>query len=95
MMEWIKSSYSTGGACVQKGTWIKSSYSADGADCVQKGTWIKSSYSADTANCVEMGECLCHGVPIRDSKDPDGPILLFSKESWADFIGAIKDGQFD
>lgn len=81
MIEWTTSSYSTGnGACVQKGKWTKSSYSAD---------------SADSADSVETSERLCHGVPIRDSKDPDGSVLLFSHESWAEFLQAIKGGQFN
>lgn len=73
-------------------TWQKSSYSANG-NCVQR--FRKSSYSADTANCVEQGTCRCDGVPIRDSKDPDGPVLVFTDEAWAGFLTAIKQGQFD
>lgn len=72
--------------------WIKSS-SADGGTCVER--FRKSSRSADTANCVEVGACWCHGVPIRDSKDPDGPVLLFTKDAWAQFLAGVKQGQFD
>lgn len=72
--------------------WIKSSYSAYG-DCVEK--WQKSSYSGDTANCVEQGDCRCDGVPIRDSKDPSGPVLVFTETAWSEFLTAIKQGQFD
>lgn len=58
-------------------------------------TWMKSSYSADSADCVEMGDCRCDGVPVRDSKDPDGPVLLFDDTAWSEFLTAIKQGQFD
>ncbi|MGP4002969.1 DUF397 domain-containing protein [Streptomyces sp. 8N706] len=29
-------------------------------------------------------------VPVRDSKDPDGPALVFPAASWATFIGELK-----
>lgn len=74
--------------------WITSSHSAGNGACVQMG-FRKSSYSEGTANCVEMGTCLCHGVPVRDSKDPDGPVLLFTQQGWETFIQGVKDGQFD
>lgn len=74
-------------------TWQKSSYSTGNGACVQR--YRKSSYSADTADCVEVGGCWCHGVPIRDSKDPEGPVLLFTREAWTNFTNAVKQGQFD
>ena len=33
-------------------------------------------------------------VPVRDSKDPDGPVLTFSADAFSAFIAGIKDGQF-
>ena len=33
-------------------------------------------------------------VALRDSKDPDGPILTFTKEEWAAFTAGIRDGDF-
>lgn len=74
--------------------WITSSYSAGNGACVQMG-WEKSSYSADTAACVEVGTCSRHGVLIRDSKNPDGPVLLFTKEVWATFIAGVKANEFN
>lgn len=32
-------------------------------------------------------------VPVRDSKDPDGPALVFPAASWTAFIAEVKDGQ--
>jgi hypothetical protein len=54
--------------------------------------WAKSSYSGDSANCVEWR----HGaaaVDVRDSKDPAGPHLTVSPDSWRAFIDAIKAGE--
>ena len=52
-----------------------------------------SARCADGA-CVEVTE---DGgtVMMRDSKDPTGPVLTFSRESWKRFIRAAKDGEFD
>ncbi|MEV0193842.1 DUF397 domain-containing protein [Kitasatospora purpeofusca] len=31
-------------------------------------------------------------VPVRDSKDPSGPVLLFPAASWQSFVSALRDG---
>lgn len=46
--------------------------------------WRKSSRSGDQGACVEMAP-VGPGVAVRDSKDPDGPVLLFSPAAWAAF----------
>ncbi|MFG2602067.1 DUF397 domain-containing protein [Streptomyces sp. NPDC048514] len=56
--------------------------------------WLRSSYSTGANNCVETGRP--HAGPsagllaVRDSKDPAGPALLFSPESWAGFVTALR-----
>ncbi|GAA0901935.1 MULTISPECIES: DUF397 domain-containing protein [Streptomyces violaceusniger group] len=53
--------------------------------------WCKSSYSnGDGGECVEVADNLPGLVPVRDSKDPDGPALLFPTESWGVFIASLK-----
>ncbi|MFJ9520851.1 DUF397 domain-containing protein [Kitasatospora sp. NPDC101801] len=51
--------------------------------------WQKSSYSnTDGGNCVEpaLNFAASHGlVPVRDSKDPNGPALVFTADQWAAF----------
>lgn len=32
-------------------------------------------------------------VHVRDSKDPEGPILKFDQQAWAGFIQAVKDSR--
>jgi hypothetical protein len=57
--------------------------------------WRKSSYSnGDGGNCVEVADYLPGFVPVRDSKDPSGPVLVFPAAAWAAFIGAVKEGEF-
>lgn len=56
--------------------------------------WRKSSYSNATGgDCVEVGHGLPDLVPVRDSKDPDGPALVFPRASWTAFVTAVKHGE--
>jgi hypothetical protein len=34
-------------------------------------------------------------VAVRDSKDPDGPALIFTPDEWHAFAAGMKDGEFD
>jgi hypothetical protein len=55
--------------------------------------WRKSSYSnQEGGNCVEVAYGFPGVVPVRDSKDPHGPALVFPAASWAAFIGELKAG---
>ncbi|HEV2639424.1 MAG TPA: DUF397 domain-containing protein [Actinocrinis sp.] len=59
-------------------------------------TWRKSSRSNTSGgNCVEIAELVDGGRAVRDSKDPNGPALMFTAAEWAAFIGGVKDGEFD
>ncbi|MGW2916905.1 DUF397 domain-containing protein [Streptomyces angustmyceticus] len=56
--------------------------------------WRKSSYSnGGDANCVEVSDGFPGAVPVRDSKNPTGGVLLFPADAWAAFIGSVKDGR--
>ncbi|MGW0589433.1 DUF397 domain-containing protein [Streptosporangium sp. NPDC002607] len=57
--------------------------------------WRKSSKSAQQDNCVEVAAFPGGGRAIRDSKDPNGPMLRFASSEWQSFIGGIKSGVFD
>ena len=48
--------------------------------------------SCGNATCVEVAE-LNGRVLVRDSKDPDGPMLSFDRAEWAAFTDAIKAGK--
>ncbi|MGW6564343.1 DUF397 domain-containing protein [Streptomyces sp. NPDC054975] len=73
--------------------WFKSSYSgASGGDCVEVATWRKSSYSGgDGGNCLEVSDDHPGIVPVRDSKNPDGPKLAFRTAAWARFIEGVAE----
>ena len=58
--------------------------------------WRKSSYSnQDGGNCVEVADSFTGVVPVRDSKDPDGPALVFPAAAWAAFVAGVRARQFD
>ncbi|RPF31724.1 DUF397 domain-containing protein [Streptomyces sp. TLI_185] len=56
--------------------------------------WLRSSYSTGANNCVETARPRSGPwaglLAVRDSKDPAGPALLLSPESWTDFTAAYK-----
>ncbi|MFJ1600117.1 DUF397 domain-containing protein [Streptomyces sp. NPDC088261] len=49
--------------------------------------WRKSSYSSDNGgNCLEIATNLPGIVPVRDSKDPEGPALMLTPAAWNAFV---------
>ncbi|MFI0940535.1 DUF397 domain-containing protein [Streptomyces sp. NPDC021020] len=58
-------------------------------------TWIKSSYSDGNGGaCVEVAPGFPGVVPVRDSKDPEGPALTFGTSAWHTFVAAVRQGDF-
>ena len=56
--------------------------------------WRKGKRSGNTDNCVEIGS-IGDAVFIRDSKNPAGPALAFTREEWVAALLGAKDGEFD
>jgi len=54
--------------------------------------WGKSSYSSANGACVEVAD-LPGAIAVRDSKDPAGPKLIFTRHAWAAFVESAKGGQ--
>ncbi|MGW6508382.1 DUF397 domain-containing protein [Streptomyces niveus] len=54
--------------------------------------WRKSTYSGPSGgDCLEVADG--HPVvPVRDSKSPHGPALVFSAADWSSFVIALKAG---
>jgi hypothetical protein len=52
--------------------------------------WRTSSYSGSNGGtCVEVGNADL-AVAVRDSKDPDGPLLAFAADTWTAFAEQVK-----
>ncbi|MEW2525754.1 DUF397 domain-containing protein [Streptomyces sp. NPDC047071] len=72
-------------------TWHKSSYSGgEGGNCLEIARWRKSTYSDGSGgNCLEVADRHPDVIPVRDSKDPLGPHLLFRPPAWSAFINSL------
>jgi hypothetical protein len=61
---------------------------------LSKAAWHKSSRSGANNNCVEVVGSLPRVVAVRDSKHPDGPVLVVTREEWRAFTAGVKVGRF-
>ncbi|MEU4994810.1 DUF397 domain-containing protein [Streptomyces sp. NPDC021622] len=81
--------------------WRKSTYSdGNGGDCIEvacdfvgAAQWRKSSYSnGEGGSCVEVADGVPGIVPVRDSKNPQGPALFIRPEAWSAFVAGQRAG---
>jgi hypothetical protein len=62
---------------------------------LSQAVWFKSTRSSGNCdNCVEVA-FVGDAIAVRDSKDPDGPALVYTRDEWDAFVGGVKDGEFD
>ncbi|MGW1745577.1 DUF397 domain-containing protein [Streptomyces sp. NPDC002092] len=73
-------------------TWYKSSYSGGGGnECLEVARWRKATYSGGSGgNCLEIADGHPAVVPVRDSKNPLGPKLVFRAEAWTAFVEDVR-----
>ncbi len=64
------------------------------ADFLAGAVWRRSSYSGTTGNCAEVALNLPGLVAVRDSKDPEGPVLVVEAGEWGAFIDRVRGGEF-
>lgn len=57
--------------------------------------WIKSGHSNAEGNCVEVATLVDGEVAMRNSRDPDGPALIYTPAEVAAFVAGAKGGEFD
>jgi hypothetical protein len=57
-------------------------------------SWFKSSHSNNGGQCIEVAPNLPGVTPVRDSKDPQGPALVFTATAFAAFVSGVKMGEF-
>ncbi|WTB12584.1 DUF397 domain-containing protein [Streptomyces sp. NBC_00829] len=58
-------------------------------------TWTKSSHSNATGNCVEMAKLPDGCVAIRNSRHPQGPVLIYTRDEVVAFVAGARGGDFD
>ena len=51
--------------------------------------WRTSSRSSAAGNCVEVAD-FRDAVAVRDSKDRHGPVLVFDRNGWTEFVAHLK-----
>jgi hypothetical protein len=56
-------------------------------------TWVKSTFSFSNGNCVEVAELPGGSVGVRDSRDPAGPVLRFTRDGWDTFLAGARCGK--
>ncbi|MEG3626513.1 DUF397 domain-containing protein [Streptomyces poriticola] len=78
--------------------WRTSSYSgSNGGECVEctvtgGAAWRTSSYSGPSGgDCVEAAAgCPAGAVPVRDSKNPAGPVVTVGAHAWQSFVDSLR-----
>jgi hypothetical protein len=59
-------------------------------------TWKKSSKSSQSGQCVQWSTDHVPGqVAVRDSKNPEGPALIFTAAEWEAFLDGARKGEAD
>ncbi|MEU5881998.1 DUF397 domain-containing protein [Spirillospora sp. NPDC047279] len=61
----------------------------------ERPRWRKSSHSGgDHGNCVELATLRAGRIGMRDSKDPDGGVLTFTRADVAALLAHLKESYF-
>lgn len=65
------------------------------AAMLTEASWRKSARSGALGNCVEVATLEGGDIAVRNSRFPQGPALLYTREEMAAFVAGAKDGEFD
>ena len=69
----------------------------NGMKATQLGSveWRKSSASNPSGNCVEAAALPGGQVAVRNSRDPEGAALVYTRAEIAAFLAGVRNGEFD
>ena len=57
-------------------------------------SWVKARASSHNGACVEIAAARGN-IAMRDSKDPAGPVLVYTPAEFAAFLDGARNGEFD
>jgi Domain of unknown function (DUF397) len=57
--------------------------------------WQKSRYSNSQGSCVELAALPGGDIAVRNSRDPNGPTLIYTRAEIQALFQDVKDGEFD
>lgn len=52
--------------------------------------WHRSSYSGGQGDCLELAQDIPALAPVRDSKNPTGPVIPFGRNTWRTFVAHLR-----
>jgi hypothetical protein len=58
-------------------------------------SWQKSRRSNPSGSCVEMAGLPNGEIAMRNSRDPEGPALIYTVDEIVAFLAGARDGDFD
>lgn len=58
-------------------------------------SWKKSAISNPSGDCVEVADLPDGDVALRNSRDPHGPTLVYTRAEISAFLRGAKAGEFD
>ena len=58
-------------------------------------SWRKSRRSNPSGNCVELAALPDGQVALRNSRFPEGPVLVYTRAEITALLGGVRDGDFD
>jgi len=74
---------------------MEHAYNGVQASRLRSARWRKSRHSNPSGDCVEAAKLPTGNVAIRNSRDPDGPALIFTPSEWEALVMGARDGDFD
>lgn len=69
--------------------WVTAS-DCSGGSCVQ----VAHASPCTSGNCVEVAHTGTDEIWVRDSKNPDGAVLRFTRPEWDAFVQGVNAGEF-